>query len=118
MEELNKKLTQHEKTARSQQQRVKVSGEQRPGAELCAGQSGGSGGSLSPGPRCLQALEGELQSEATRQQERVAELQEQLAQKEQAAEHYKGQVWSHPHPSPSIPIPVHAKADGFPSSPS
>lgn len=40
----------------------------------------------------MQVLEGELQSEATRQQERVAELQEQLAQKEQAAEHYKAQV--------------------------
>lgn len=37
-------------------------------------------------------LEGELQAEATRQQEKVAELQAQLAQKEQAAEHYKGQV--------------------------
>lgn len=40
----------------------------------------------------MQVLEGELQSEATRQQERVAELEEQLAQKEQAAEHYKAQV--------------------------
>ncbi|NXJ84796.1 NUMA1 protein, partial [Trogon melanurus] len=37
-------------------------------------------------------LEGELQAEATRQQEKVAELQAQLAQKEQAAEHYKGQM--------------------------
>uniref|UniRef100_A0A8C8B1N5 Nuclear mitotic apparatus protein 1 n=1 Tax=Otus sunia TaxID=257818 RepID=A0A8C8B1N5_9STRI len=61
VEELNKKLTQHEKAARTQQQRVKV-------------------------------LEGELQAEATRQQEKVAELQAQLAQKEQAAEHYKGQM--------------------------
>ncbi|XP_048807360.1 LOW QUALITY PROTEIN: nuclear mitotic apparatus protein 1 [Lagopus muta] len=61
VEELNKKLAQHEKATRSQQQRVKV-------------------------------LEGELQSEATRQQERMAELQEQLAQKEQAAEHYKAQM--------------------------
>lgn len=41
---------------------------------------------------CPQVLEGELQAEATRQQEKVAELQAQLAQKEQAAEHYKGQV--------------------------
>uniref|UniRef100_A0A8B9MBY9 Nuclear mitotic apparatus protein 1 n=1 Tax=Accipiter nisus TaxID=211598 RepID=A0A8B9MBY9_9AVES len=61
VEELNKKLTQHEKTTRTQQQRVKV-------------------------------LEGELQAETTRQQEKVAELQAQLAQKEQAAEHYKGQM--------------------------
>ncbi|OXB78034.1 UNVERIFIED_CONTAM: hypothetical protein H355_013583, partial [Colinus virginianus] len=61
VEELNKKLVQHEKATRSQQQRVK-------------------------------ALEGELESEATRQQERLAELQEQLAQKEQAAEHYKAQM--------------------------
>ncbi|XP_059679773.1 nuclear mitotic apparatus protein 1 [Gavia stellata] len=61
VEELNKKLTQHEKATRTQQQRVKV-------------------------------LEGELQAEATRQQEKVAELQAQLAQKEQAAEHYKGQM--------------------------
>ncbi|NWI63425.1 NUMA1 protein, partial [Todus mexicanus] len=59
VEELNKKLTQHEKAARTQQQR---------------------------------ALEGELQAEATRQQEKVAQLQAQLAQKEQAAEHYKGQM--------------------------
>uniref|UniRef100_A0A8C3PPS3 Nuclear mitotic apparatus protein 1 n=1 Tax=Calidris pygmaea TaxID=425635 RepID=A0A8C3PPS3_9CHAR len=41
---------------------------------------------------CPQALEGELQAEATRQQEKVAELQAQLAQKEQVAEHYKGQM--------------------------
>uniref|UniRef100_A0A8C0F185 Nuclear mitotic apparatus protein 1 n=1 Tax=Bubo bubo TaxID=30461 RepID=A0A8C0F185_BUBBB len=64
VEELNKKLTQHEKAARTQQQRVKVN----------------------------QKLGGELQAEATRQQEKVAELQAQLAQKEQAAEHYKGQM--------------------------
>ncbi|NWS63703.1 NUMA1 protein, partial [Chunga burmeisteri] len=61
VEELTKKVTQHEKATRTQQQRVKV-------------------------------LEGELQAEATRQQEKVAELQAQLAQKEQAAEHYKGQM--------------------------
>ncbi|XP_074957983.1 nuclear mitotic apparatus protein 1 isoform X1 [Phalacrocorax aristotelis] len=40
----------------------------------------------------VKVLEGELQAEATRQQEKVAELQAQLAQKEQAAEHYKGQM--------------------------
>ncbi|NWY50875.1 NUMA1 protein, partial [Chionis minor] len=40
----------------------------------------------------VKVLEGELQAEVTRQQEKVAELQAQLAQKEQAAEHYKGQM--------------------------
>lgn len=39
-----------------------------------------------------QALEGELQAAVTSHQEKVAELQVQLTQKEQAAEHYKGQV--------------------------
>lgn len=47
---------------------------------------------LTPSRPCPQVLEGELQAEAARQQEKVAELQAQLAQKEQAAEHYKGQV--------------------------
>lgn len=57
----------------------------------------------------MQALEGELQAEATRQQQTVAELRAQLAQKEQAAEHYKGQVklgvgveWACPH-CPCVP---------------
>lgn len=41
---------------------------------------------------CLQALEGELQAAVTSHQEKVAELQVQLTQKEQTAEYYKGQV--------------------------
>ncbi|XP_050836370.1 nuclear mitotic apparatus protein 1 isoform X2 [Serinus canaria] len=61
VDELNKKLTQHEKATWTQQQRVK-------------------------------ALEGELQAAVTSHQEKVAELQVQLTQKEQAAEHYKGQM--------------------------
>ncbi|KAL9866043.1 LOW QUALITY PROTEIN: nuclear mitotic apparatus protein 1 [Geothlypis trichas] len=61
VDELNKKLTQHEKATWTQQQRVK-------------------------------ALEGELQTAVTSHQEKVAELQVQLTQKEQAAEHYKGQM--------------------------
>ncbi|XP_055658850.1 nuclear mitotic apparatus protein 1-like [Falco peregrinus] len=61
VEELNEKLTQHEKAVQTQEQRVKV-------------------------------LEGELQAEATHQQEKVAELQAQLTQKEQAAKHYKEQM--------------------------
>lgn len=65
---------------------------------------------------CPQVLEGELQAETTRQQEKVAELQAQLAQKEQAAEHYKGQVCrglARPR-SPRLPR-QHAtgKLDGF-----
>ncbi|XP_059729786.1 nuclear mitotic apparatus protein 1 isoform X3 [Haemorhous mexicanus] len=67
VDELNKKLTQHEKATWTQQQRVK---------------------SLP----CPQALEGELQAAVTSHQEKVAELQVQLTQKEQAAEHYKGQM--------------------------
>lgn len=59
-------------------------------------------------------LEGELQTEATRQQEKVAELQEQLAQKEQAAEHYKAQVGCERHRQPQ-PCPTGWVA-GFPSS--
>ncbi|CAN8194920.1 unnamed protein product [Coccothraustes coccothraustes] len=61
VDELNKKLTQHEKATWTHQQRVK-------------------------------ALEGELQAAVTSHQEKVAELQVQLTQKEQAAEHYKGQM--------------------------
>uniref|UniRef100_A0A8D2QIJ2 Nuclear mitotic apparatus protein 1 n=2 Tax=Passerellidae TaxID=1729112 RepID=A0A8D2QIJ2_ZONAL len=61
VDELNKKLTQHEKATWTQQQRVK-------------------------------ALEGELQTAVRSHQEKVAELQVQLTQKEQAAEHYKGQM--------------------------
>uniref|UniRef100_A0A7M4FGY7 Nuclear mitotic apparatus protein 1 n=1 Tax=Crocodylus porosus TaxID=8502 RepID=A0A7M4FGY7_CROPO len=61
VEELNKKVAQHERVTRAQQQKVKV-------------------------------LEGELQEETTRQQKNISELQEQLAQKEQAAEHYKAQM--------------------------
>ncbi|XP_053824683.1 nuclear mitotic apparatus protein 1 isoform X2 [Vidua chalybeata] len=68
VEELNKKLTQHEKATWAQQQRVKQ---------------------VFP---CPQALEGELQAAVTSHQEKVAELQVQLTQKEQAAEHYKGQM--------------------------
>lgn len=65
---------------------------------------------------CPQVLEGELQAETTRQQEKVAELQAQLAQKEKAAEHYKGQVCrglAQPR-HPRLPGP-HAtgKLDGF-----
>lgn len=55
---------------------------------------------------CPQVLEGELQAEATRQQEKVAELQAQLAQKEQAAEHYKGQV------SRGLALPRHPRPAG------
>ncbi|XP_030813467.1 nuclear mitotic apparatus protein 1 isoform X3 [Camarhynchus parvulus] len=40
----------------------------------------------------VKALEGELQAAVTSHQEKVAELQVQLTQKEQAAEHYKGQM--------------------------
>ncbi|XP_064266855.1 nuclear mitotic apparatus protein 1 isoform X3 [Passer domesticus] len=40
----------------------------------------------------VKALEGELQAAVTSHQEKVAELQAQLTQKEQAAEHYKGQM--------------------------
>uniref|UniRef100_A0A8C5J560 Nuclear mitotic apparatus protein 1 n=1 Tax=Junco hyemalis TaxID=40217 RepID=A0A8C5J560_JUNHY len=61
VDELNRKLTQHEKATWTQQQRVK-------------------------------ALEGELQTAVRSHQEKVAELQVQLTQKEQAAEHYKGQM--------------------------
>lgn len=94
VEELNKKLAQHEKATRSQQQRVKV------GRGSWGGSAVELGGRSDPIPS-MQVLEGELQSEATRQQERMAELQEQLAQKEQAAEHYKAQV-SRCKPSPSL----------------
>lgn len=47
---------------------------------------------LSQSLPCLQALEGELQAAVTSHKEKVAELQVQLTQKEQAAEYYKGQV--------------------------
>lgn len=55
---------------------------------------------LSQSLPCPQVLEGELQAVVTSHQEKVAELQVQLTQKEQAAEYYKGQVcwglaWSH-----------------------
>ncbi|XP_057901738.1 nuclear mitotic apparatus protein 1 isoform X2 [Melospiza georgiana] len=40
----------------------------------------------------VKALEGELQTAVRSHQEKVAELQGQLTQKEQAAEHYKGQM--------------------------
>ncbi|XP_064581937.1 nuclear mitotic apparatus protein 1 isoform X2 [Zonotrichia leucophrys gambelii] len=40
----------------------------------------------------VKALEGELQTAVRSHQEKVAELQVQLTQKEQAAEHYKGQM--------------------------
>lgn len=54
---------------------------------------GGSPGlALSQSLPCLQALEGELQAAVTSHKEKVAELQVQLTQKEQAAEYYKGQV--------------------------
>lgn len=54
---------------------------------------GGSPGlPLSQSLPCLQALEGELQAAVTSHQEKVAELQVQLTQKEQTAEYYKGQV--------------------------
>lgn len=54
---------------------------------------GGSPGlPLSQSLPCLQALEEELQAAVTSHQEKVAELQVQLTQKEQTAEYYKGQV--------------------------
>ncbi|XP_054374578.1 LOW QUALITY PROTEIN: nuclear mitotic apparatus protein 1-like [Molothrus ater] len=78
VDELNKKLTQHEKATWTQQQRVKVKRDQNPGELSWIYKT--------------TALEGELQAAVTSHQEKVAELQVQLTQKEQAAEHYKGQM--------------------------
>uniref|UniRef100_G3SWJ0 Nuclear mitotic apparatus protein 1 n=1 Tax=Loxodonta africana TaxID=9785 RepID=G3SWJ0_LOXAF len=80
VEELSKKLADHDQASKVQQQKLKV------------GMAQGS----------------ESQQEAQRLQAQVNELQVQLSQKEQAAEHYKLQVRSptlaHPaHPSASAP---------------
>uniref|UniRef100_U3JUX1 Nuclear mitotic apparatus protein 1 n=1 Tax=Ficedula albicollis TaxID=59894 RepID=U3JUX1_FICAL len=79
VEELNKKLTQHEKATCTQQQRIKVKRDQKP-----AGAARGL---------CWVALEGELQAAVTSHQEKVAELQAQVeVAKRQVQELSKFQV--------------------------
>ncbi|EMP26157.1 Nuclear mitotic apparatus protein 1 [Chelonia mydas] len=113
VEELNKKLAQNEKATRSQEEKLKLTrGVQGTGARWptpdntdegkCTGQLQEPHigyicpvkihchGSQSSKGRTVR--EGELQAEADRQQVKISELQEQLAQKEKAAEHYKVQV--------------------------
>ncbi|DAA21963.1 TPA: nuclear mitotic apparatus protein 1 [Bos taurus] len=70
VEELSKKLADHEQASKAQQQKLK-----RSSASLL-----------------VQAQGGESQQEVQRLQAQLSELQAQLSQKEQAAEHYKLQM--------------------------
>lgn len=74
---------------------------------------GSPGLPLSQTPPYPQALEGELQAAVTSHQEKVAELQVQLTQKEQAAEHYKGQVCWGWH-GPAVPADTAGNLDRIP----